>query len=180
MSRIGKQPIKIPEGVQAKMADGILSIKGSKGELAREFKDSIKIELENDFIKLTPKTEDKNNLALWGTYASLVKNMIKGVTDGFSKKLIIEGVGFKAQKEGNDLVLNLGFSHPVRMPIPEGININVEKEKIEISGIDKEKVGGVAAKIRDFKKPEPYKGKGIRYEGEVIRRKAGKKAAGAA
>jgi large subunit ribosomal protein L6 len=178
MSRLGKKPITIPEGVEIKIEDGKVYVKGPKGELERCFDTSVNIKKEDNFIKVAPKEKSTHCFALWGTYVSHIKNMIEGVTEGFSKNLIMEGVGFKAQIEGSDLVLNLGFSHPVTMIIPEGIDVNVEKNKIQVSGINKELVGETAAKIRAFKKPEPYKGKGIRYENEVIRRKAGKKAVG--
>jgi len=180
MSRIGKQPIKIPEDVEIKKETDKLVIRGPKGELARVFNAVINIEVNKDqgLIKLTPQKDDYRTLALWGTFASHIKNMIEGVTKGFSKSLVVEGVGYKVQLEDSNLVMSLGFSHPVKVITPNDLQVTVEKNKIEVSGIDKEKVGTMAAKIRAFKKPEPYKGKGIRYEGEIIRRKAGKKAAG--
>lgn len=178
MSRIGKQPIIIPDDVEVKIDKGVANVKGPKGELNRVFDELVVIEKKDNYLELHPKKVSVHASALWGTYASLLKNMITGVTEGYAKTLILEGVGYKVSTEGNKLVLSLGFSHPVEMKIPEGISINVEKNKIEVSGIDKELVGEVSAKIRAFKKPEPYKGKGIRYENEVIRRKAGKKAIG--
>lgn len=176
MSRIGKKPIAIPEGVEVKAEKGRVSVKGPKGQLERVFDDSIKIIIEDGFVKLAPVSEAEKSSALWGTYASHVQNMIEGVLNGFTKNLIIEGIGYKAATEGKNLVLSLGFSHPVKMPIPAGLEIKTEKNKITVSGADKEAVGQTAAKIRALKKPEPYKGKGIRYENEIVRRKAGKKA----
>jgi len=152
------------------------------GELNRQFKDDISISVSEGVINLEPNRTKKIRRAkeissLWGTYASHINNMLKGVIKEFSKVLVIEGVGFRAAKEGSNLVLNIGFSHPVRAVIPPSIDLKVEKNTITISGPDKEQVGTFAAKIRDFKKPEPYKGKGIRYQNEVVRHKAGKKAA---
>lgn len=178
MSRIGRQPIKIPEGVEVKIEGGTVRVKGPKGELVRVFNDLIDIKKEEDFIKLTPFKKNTRVFAMWGTCASHIKNMIEGVVSGFSKNLAVEGIGYKVQVEGKNLVLNLGFSHPVKMSVPEDVDVKVEKNKIQVSGIDKEKVGEMAAKIRALKKPEPYKGKGIRYENEIVRRKAGKKAVG--
>jgi large subunit ribosomal protein L6 len=176
MSRIGKKPILIPAGVEVKINDGVFSAKGPKGENSRIFKNDIDIAINDGIITLNPVRQTKELSALWGTYASHIQNMIKGVTDGFEKKLIIEGIGFKAQLDGANLVLSLGLSHPVKKEIPQGIKVTTEKSLITISGIDKEKVGQFSAEVRALKKPEPYKGKGIRYENEIIRRKAGKKA----
>lgn len=177
MSLIGKKPISIPDNVEVKMNDGILSVKGPLGELKRLFKNEIAISLSEKEIILKPAKKDKNISALWGTYASHIRNMLAGVTKGFEKKLIIEGIGYKVQLEGQKLILGLGFSHPVKVDIPNTLKVSVEKNNIKIFGIDKEEVGSFSAKIRSLKKPEPYKGKGIRYENEVIRRKTGKKAA---
>lgn len=177
MSLIGKKPILIPDGVQIKMEDGILFVKGPKGELSRFFKDDIDIAIKEKEIILKPRKEDKKFFALWGTYASHIRNMIEGITKSFEKILIMEGIGYKVQLDGQNLVLGLGFSHPVKIEIPKELKIIVEKNVIKISGIDKEKVGSFSAKIRALKKPEPYKGKGIRYDKEFVRRKAGKKAA---
>jgi large subunit ribosomal protein L6 len=180
MSRLGKKPIPVPAGVDVKIEDGRITVKGPKGELVRDFDAKLlKMEKTAEGLVITPQKQNWKILALWGTYASHAKNMMKGVTGGFSKVLVIEGIGFRAQTEGKQLVLNLGFSHPVKMAIPEGIEIKVEKNKINISGFNKELVGQTAATIRSLKKPEPYKGKGIRYEKEIIRKKAGKKAVGA-
>lgn len=184
MSRIGKKPIIIPEGVEVKMENGALGVKGPLGETRRVFKGDISISVDKDKkeINLKPSAEKKISRpkevsALWGTYASHIRNMVLGVTKGFSKSLVIEGVGYRASKEGSTLVLSLGFSHPVKVQIPQGIDSKIEKNIITLSGVDKEQVGAFAAKIKALKKPEPYKGKGIRYEGEIIRHKAGKKAA---
>lgn len=180
MSRLGKKPILIPEKTEAVFKEGIFSVKGPLGELSRFFKNDINIVIDNNSITLAPKKESKEAKVLWGTYVSHIKNMIEGVTKGFEKKLLIEGVGFRAQSDEKNLVLNLGLSHPVTVPAPEKIKVKVEKNIITISGINKEEVGQFSAKIRMFKKPEPYKGKGIRYENEIIRRKAGKKAVASA
>ncbi len=178
MSRIGKKPILVPEKVDAKIDEGIFSVKGPLGELKRDFNiGGINIAIKDNFVILNPEKETKEISALWGTYASHISNMIDGVIKGFEKKMIIEGIGYKAQLEGNKLILNLGLSHPIKMEIPEGLKIQTEKNVIIVTGIDKEKVGQFSAEIRRLKKPEPYKGKGIRYEKEFVRRKAGKKAA---
>ena len=154
-------------------------VKGPKGELKNKIRQEIKVEIENKELKLKPVIFYKETGALWGTYYSLIKNMIEGVVKGFEKKLEIEGVGFRAAIEGENLVLNLGFSNPIKIKAPSGIKFNTDKNVITISGIDKQLVGQIAAEIRSKRKPEPYRGKGIKYLGEVIRRKAGKKAVGA-
>ena len=179
MSRIGKKPIPIPQGVEVKEENGKIRVKGPKGELDRAVNPEIKVSLQDNQILFSVQKEGKNAKALWGLNRALVANMVRGVSEGFEKKLEIEGVGYKARMEGNNLILEVGFSHPVKIEPPEGITISVEKNIITISGIDREKVGQIAAKIRRVKPPEPYKGKGIRYEGEQIRRKVGKKAAAA-
>lgn len=177
MSRLAKQPIAIPQGVEVKKDGDQITIKGPKGELSRSFKtDVISIEV-SDTIAVTLVENTVFSRALLGTYASHIKNMIHGVTEGFDKKLIVEGVGFRSEVKGNELHMSLGFSHPVVMEIPEGISAIAEKNKITISGTDKEATNQFAAQVRAKKKPEPYKGKGIRYEGEIIRRKQGKKSA---
>lgn len=177
MSRIGKKEIVIPQGVEVKK-DGLnISVKGPKGTLTREFRDDIEIKIEGVNITLNVKRNDKFSKALWGTYASHLMNMIKGVVTPFEKKLILEGVGFKSELKGKELHLALGFSHPVVVAIPEGLTVTVEKNNIGVSGIDKELVGSFTASVRALKKPEPYKGKGFRYHDEVIRRKQGKKTA---
>ncbi len=175
MSRIGKQTIVIPEKTEVTKSDGVIMVKGPLGELKREFKDIIEVKIDGNEIILNPKEETPFTRALWGTYASHIKNMIDGVNKLYEKKLIVEGVGFKVELKGKELTLALGFSHPVNIEIPENVEVAVEKNNISISSIDKELVGQFAAKIKAFKKPEPYKGKGIRYEGEIIRRKQGKK-----
>ena len=185
MSRLGKKPILIPEGVEVKFENGVLAIKGPLGQIKRSFKDDIIFSVSKGVIGLSPNKmkkarRSKETVSLWGTYASHVCNMILGVIKGFSKTLVIEGVGYRALKEGSALILSLGFSHLVKVEIPQGIDLKVEKNMIIISGVNKEEVGTFAAKIRDFKKPEPYKGKGIRYQNEVIRHKAGKKAVASA
>lgn len=177
MSRVGKQQINIPAGTTATLADGVFNVKGPKGELTRAFKDAIVITIAGGMITLVPKKEDKSTRALWGTYASHIKNMVGGVNTPYVKKLILEGVGFKSEVKGKSLDLALGFSHPVNVVIPEGLTVTAEKNNITVTGIDKEMVGAFASKVRSLKKPEPYKGKGFHYEGEVVRRKQGKKSA---
>jgi large subunit ribosomal protein L6 len=176
MSRIAKHPIKLPEGVEAKLAGKKLSIKGKKGQLELVVCNDITAEMVDGAVVLKKATESRHARNMWGTTSSLVRGMIKGVTEGYQKKLVIEGVGYRAALQGKDLVLQIGFSHEVRYLIPAGIEIKVPKQtEIEISGIDKQKVGQVAAELYLMKRPEPYKGKGINYEGRRIRRKEGKK-----
>jgi large subunit ribosomal protein L6 len=177
MSRIGKQIITIPEGTTINFSDGTFTVKGPKGELTKTFKDNIEIAINGNEITLKPLDTTNFSQALWGTYASHIVNMITGVNTPYEKKLEVEGVGFRVNLEGKTLVMSLGFSHDVRMDVPEGVEVSVEKNTITVSGIDKETVGQFAANIRAKKKPEPYKGKGIRYVGEYIRRKQGKKSA---
>lgn len=176
MSRLGKQPIVLPAGVEASFVDGVLTVKKGNNSLSREVKNDVEIKVDGDTITLTPKSGSELAPALWGTYAAHARNMIEGVTTGFKKVLEIEGVGYRAEVKGTKLVLLMGFSHPVEMEIPSGITVVVEKGVVTISGIDKEVVGQFAADVRKVKKPEPYKGKGIRYQGEYIIRKQGKKA----
>ena len=176
MSRLGKQPIALPSGVEATFTDGTLTVKGPKGTLSREVKDAVKVTVENGAIALEPANDSKEAQALWGTYASHATNMVQGVTEGFEKSLEIEGVGYRAEIKGTSIVLNVGFSHPVELAFPEGVTAEVEKNVIKITGIDKDVVGQYAANVRKVRKPEPYKGKGIRYQGEYIIRKQGKKA----
>lgn len=173
MSRIGKYPIEIPQGVTVSFENGVLTVKGGKGELKREIPNTVSISLSEKDITLTPN--DVQDTAIWGTIASHVSNMIDGVSKGFEKKLQIEGIGYKGEVKGNEIHFALGFSHPVIVSIPEGLSVTIEKGTITVSGINKEAVGHFAAKIRDYKKPEPYKGKGIRYVGEFIHMKQGKK-----
>lgn len=180
MSRLGKKPIIIPSGVEIKLDQNQIIVKGLKGEIKQAIHPMVIINLEDKNLKISVKNpEEKKQRALWGTYVRLLQNMIEGVTKGFEKKLQLVGIGFRAQVSGNKLVLNIGFSHPVDYQIPAGIKVDVEKDIITISGIDKQLVGEVAAQIRRLKKPEPYKGMGIRYLGEVVRKKAGKKAVAA-
>tara|TARA_B100000745_G_C20118621_1_gene382967 strand:- start:11 stop:544 length:534 start_codon:yes stop_codon:yes gene_type:complete len=176
MSRLGKQPVTIPNGVEASFADGTLTVKGPKGTLTQEMRDDVTITVADGTITVAPANETKEARALWGTYAALTRNLITGVTEGFEKKLEIEGVGYRAEAQGQKLTVNVGFSHPVLLDVPEGLTATVEKNVITIAGIDKEAVGQFAANVRKVKKPEPYKGKGIRYQGEYIIRKQGKKA----
>lgn len=176
MSRTGKLAIKIPAGVEVASASDMLTVKGKGGTLTRPVHPAIEIAIDGGMISLMPKNDTRLARALWGTYAAHVRNMVSGVGAPFSKKLDVQGIGYRAELAGKSLKLNLGFSHPVIMEIPEGLTALVEKNIITISGIDKEAVGQFAAKVRALKKPEPYKGKGIRYEGEVVREKAGKKA----
>lgn len=176
MSRLGKQPVTIPAGVTIENGDGVITVKGPKGTLTRDIKKDVSISIEGDVLTLTPgKTQAAP--ALWGTYASHIRNMIEGVTTGFTKILEIEGVGYRAEVKGNQLVLNVGFSHPVPLAIPEGITATVEKSVITMVAADKDMLGQFAANVRKVREPEPYKGKGIRYRGEYIIRKQGKKAA---
>lgn len=176
MSRIGKQPITIPSGVTVSIEDRRVVIKGPKGEISRPLRPEIKAEVKENQILLSPKIETKKTQALWGLSRAILAHTVEGVSRGFEKKLELEGVGYRVNMEGKNLVFQLGFSHPVPFAAPQGIDLKAEKNVITVSGFDKELVGETAAKIRALKKPEPYKGKGIRYQGEVIRRKAGKKA----
>lgn len=176
MSRIGKKPVAIPAGVTATIEGGQLSVKGPKGTLAMPLRDEISYSVENDGISVQPANKTKQARAFWGMQRTLVQNLVTGVTEGFSKKLLITGVGYRANSQGKTLKLQLGYSHDVDFEIPEGIEIKTpDNTTVEISGIDKQKVGQVAAEIRRWRKPEPYKGKGIKYAGEFIFRKEGKK-----
>ena len=178
MSRIGKQTVIIPAGTEAKLTGTTFSVKGPKGTLTRDFPGAVTLHINGNEITFTPNKEGNRTInALWGTYASHVKNMVIGVNEGYSKKLVLEGVGFKSDVAGNTLNLALGFSHPVKITIPAGLTVTAEKNNITVSGIDKELVGSFTASVRANKKPEPYKGKGFHYSDEVIRRKQGKKAA---
>lgn len=177
MSRIGKTPIAIPGGVEVKIEENIIEIKGPKGLLNQLIHPLVKVEqVENSLVLKIADENDRSQRALWGLFGSLIKNMIIGVTEGFTKQLEINGVGMKAAVSGKKLILNVGFSHPVEFEIPQGINITVEGNIIKVSGIDKKLVGETAAQIRKIKKVEPYKGKGIKYVGEQFIRKAGKAA----
>jgi large subunit ribosomal protein L6 len=176
MSRIGKKAVPIPAGVTASMADGTLSVKGPKGELTMPMSDLISYEMKDEGLLVKPANDSKAARAFWGMQRTLVQNLVTGVTEGFTKVLEITGVGYRANSQGKNLKLQLGYSHDVDFAIPEGIDIKTpDNTTVEISGIDKQKVGQVAAEIRRWRKPEPYKGKGIKYRGEYIFRKEGKK-----
>ena len=178
MSRIGKVPISIPDGVTAKVEKNVVKIKGPKGEIEQKVDPSITVSLKDGLIQLERPTDHRQHRAFHGLYRSLIANMVAGVSEGFSKKLEIIGVGYRVELIGRSLVLQLGYSHPIVCAPPDGIDIIVNAPtKFEVTGISKELVGLVAAKIRSFRPPEPYKGKGIRYVGENVRRKAGKSAA---
>ncbi|OIO39954.1 MAG: 50S ribosomal protein L6 [Candidatus Omnitrophica bacterium CG1_02_49_10] len=178
MSRVGKKPINVPAGVKVTVLDGTISVEGAKGKLKMSMNPRIKLEQKDSVVTLTSAANAKEDSAIHGLMRSLINNMVIGVTKGYAKELEITGVGYKAQVNGKALVLQLGFSHPVNFKIPNGVTIAVPKPtSINISGMDKQLVGEVAATIRNFYKPEPYKGKGIKYAGEQIRRKAGKAAA---
>lgn len=175
MSRIGRMPIAIPQGVTVNVDGNVVSVKGPKGELTRTLNKDMIIEVEGNTVLVKRPSDEKEHRALHGLTRTLIANMVTGVSQGFKKTLEIAGVGYRASKSGNKLNLSLGFSHPVEVDPPAGITIDVPApNRIVVSGIDKETVGAVAAKIRSFREPEPYKGKGIKYEGEVIRRKVGK------
>ncbi|HUD02418.1 MAG TPA: 50S ribosomal protein L6 [Candidatus Paceibacterota bacterium] len=177
MSRLAKRPIALPAKTELTFKANELSVKGPKGTLTKAGHRLIGIENVPEGVQVSTKADTLEARALVGTYASHVRNMLEGVTKGFTKKLLVEGVGYKWEVQGKTLNLALGFSHPVKMDIPEGLTVKAEKNALIIDGFDKELVGQFAANVRALKKPEPYKGKGIRYEGEVIRRKQGKKAA---
>lgn len=176
MSRIGKKPVAVPSGVTVALNGSDLSVKGPKGELAMSFVPEVTASHENDAITIRPSNDTKRARSMWGMQRSMVSNLIEGVTNGFSKKLGLQGVGYRAQMKGSALNLQLGFSHDINFPVPEGIKIETpDQTTIVVSGIDKQLVGETAAKIREYRKPEPYKGKGVRYDGEYVFRKEGKK-----
>ncbi|MDT0507365.1 50S ribosomal protein L6 [Novosphingobium sp. MMS21-SN21R] len=176
MSRIGKKPVTIPSGVTASIADGVLSVKGPKGSLSLTLRDEISYTVDGDTILVKPANATKAARAFWGMQRTMVDNLVTGVTQGYTKVLEITGVGYRANSQGKNLKLQLGYSHDVDFAVPEGIEIKTpDNTTVEISGIDKQKVGQVAAEIRRWRKPEPYKGKGIKYRGEFIFRKEGKK-----
>lgn len=177
MSRIGKQPIAILPGVRVEIQDGAITVIGPQGMLRRNIMPEIEVVVRGDEIIVSPRSSSRKTPAFWGLTRALIANMVQGVAAGFEKKLEFEGIGYRAAMEGVSLVMQLGFSHPVRYDPPEGVTLKVERNTITISGADREAVGSAAAAIRAKKPPEPYKGKGIRYQGEVIRRKAGKKGA---
>ena len=176
MSRIGKRAVAIPSGVTASIEGGLLTVKGPKGALTLGLRDEISYTVEGDAIVVKPANDTKAARAFWGMQRTLVSNLVEGVTQGFSNTLEITGVGYRAQAQGKTLRLQLGYSHDVNFPVPEGIEVKTpDNTTVEISGIDKQAVGQVAAEIRRWRKPEPYKGKGIKYRGEYIFRKEGKK-----
>lgn len=175
MSRIGKQKISIPEKTEVSVSDDTVFVKGPFGKLSRKLHPAISVIVENNEVVVTPAITSSLAQALWGTYTSHIKNMVQGVNEVFEKKLIVEGIGYRVNLLDKSLKLIVGFSHPIVFKVPEGITVDVKKNNISISGPDKEKVGQFTAEIRAIKKSEPYKGKGIRYENEVVRRKQGKK-----
>jgi len=176
MSRIGKKPVAIPSGVTANVAGQTISIKGPKGTLQLAFNDDVAVKMEGGTVQIDPANDSKRARAMWGTVRALLANVVNGVTKGFERRLEITGVGYRAAVQGKNLQLQLGYSHEVNYPIPEGIAIATPKPtEIVVTGIDKQKVGQVAAEIRGYRPPEPYKGKGIKYAGEYIFRKEGKK-----
>jgi len=177
MSRIGKKGIDIPKNTEVKVDGNVVSVKGPLGELSKKFDKNIVITVSSDRVELKPVKESLENNALWGTYASHIKNMIEGVNKNYTKRLIVEGVGYKADVAPAEIVFKVGFSHPVKVSIPKGLKVSSEKGILVITGINKELVSSFASGLRSIKKPEPYKGKGIRFEDEVIRRKEGKKTA---
>ena len=177
MSRLGKLPIQLTSGMEAKIADGFIVVKSSKGELRQKLHEDVKVDITDNVIKVSVNDpENKKQKALWGLFYSLIRNMVTGLSEGFTKKLEIIGVGYRVAAAGKKLNLSLGFSHPVVFDLPEGVNATVEANTITLSGADKQLVGEMAAQIRKIRKPEPYKGKGIKYSDEIIRRKEGKAA----
>lgn len=177
MSRIGKRIITLPPNTELKLGGNTLSVKGPLGELVRELHPIIEVKVNGNEVTLLPKKMTLESRALWGTFASHINNMVSGVNKPFEKKLILEGIGYKSEVKSDKIVFALGFSHPVEVMIPKTLKVTAEKNNITVSGSNKEEVGLFAANIRALKKPEPYKGKGMRYDGEVIRRKQGKKSA---
>ena len=175
MSKVGKLPVAIPAGVTVNVANGLISVKGPKGELKQSFHDEIDIKVEGSEVQLSTKNNAKQTNAYHGLYRSLINNMVKGVTDGFTKTLVITGVGYRAEVKGKELVMNLGYSSDYIAIIPDGLTVVATPDgKLTVTGIDKQLVGEFCSQVRKLRKPEPYKGKGIRYETEVIRRKVGK------
>ena len=175
MSRIGKKPIALPAGVQVELKDGWVSVKGQKGALQRPFLEGLEMDMTDGIITVRRMRDDKRSRSYHGLMRTLIANMVEGVSKGFEKKLEIVGIGYRSELKGSDLALFLGYSHPINFPLPAGISAEIEKQTlVTIKGIDKELVGQTAAKIRDLRKPDPYKGKGVKYAGEVLRKKAGK------
>ena len=180
MSRIGKLPIPVASGVEVKVADGVVRVKGPKGELQQRLVAHTSVEVGDGSVSVARDSDHKTARAMHGLMRSLLSNMVTGVTTGFRKDLEIVGLGYRAETKGRSLVLSVGYSHPVEMPVPEGLEVGLDGQtKISVTGTDKQRVGQFAAEIRQVRKPEPYKGKGIRYAGEQIRRKVGKAAVGA-
>ena len=176
MSRIGKNPIAVPDGVTVEVSGQQVTVKGKLGELSATVVDEVEVSRDGGLIVLKPRNDSIRAQKMWGTSRSVVGNLVRGVAEGFTRKLEINGVGYRAQVQGKELVLQLGYSHEIRFPIPEGVSIACpEQNRIVLSGADKQKVGQAAAEIRGFRPPEPYKGKGIKYDDENIRRKEGKK-----
>ena len=178
MSRVGKNPITIPDKVNVKLQDGMITVTGPKGELEFRPHKDMKISMENNSITVNRPSNIRHHRALHGTTRQMINNLILGISEGFTKELEINGVGYQASKDGNRLKLQLGFSHDIFMDLPDGISIKVDRNILVVSGIDKQLVGEVAAKIRSLRKPEPYKGKGVRYRGELVRTKQGKTVGG--
>jgi large subunit ribosomal protein L6 len=181
MSRIGKKPVMIPAGVEVKLTDGMIEVKGPNGTLQAVLHEAVKVDVQEledgKAIIVTPvNEEDLVAKAMWGTTRANIANMVNGVTEGFSKSLEVVGVGYKVNMKGKDVVFDVGYSHPVEFKVPEGITVTVEKNAVTVTGADRQMVGEVAAEMRKIRKPEPYKGKGIKYTDEVVRRKAGKAA----
>jgi large subunit ribosomal protein L6 len=176
MSRVGKKPVVIPSGVNASVEGQMVKVKGPKGALELMLHDDVSAKVESDGVKIDPKYETKRARAMWGTYRALVANLIEGVAKGYERRLEISGVGYRAALQGKTLQIQLGYSHDINYPVPEGITITLPKvTEVVVAGIDRQKVGQVAAEIRAFRKPEPYKGKGVKYSDEFIFRKEGKK-----
>ena len=175
MSRIGKKPIALPKGVKVEIKDGLVSVQGQKGALNRPLLEGVEVDIAESVVTLRRTNDSKRSRSYHGLMRTLVANMVEGVSNGFEKKLEIVGIGYRSELKGGNLALYLGYSHPIDFPLPQGITADIEKQTlVTIKGIDKELVGQVAAKIRDLRKPDPYKGKGVKYAGEVLRKKAGK------
>ena len=174
MSRIGRKPINIPAGVEAKLSDGVMTVKGPKGTLSHKIPSKMSVAIDDGVVTVTRPDDKKESRSLHGLTRTLISNMVKGVTDGITKELEVNGVGYRVQKQGNTLVLNLGYSHQVKVPEVDGIKFEVQGNKITVLGADKQQVGQIAANVRAKRPPEPYKGKGIKYVNEIIRRKEGK------
>lgn len=176
MSRIGKNPVQVPDGVSVEVSGQNVTAKGTKGELSASFTDDVVITLDGNVVTVAPREGAAKARQMWGMARSMINNLVEGVSNGFTKKLLISGVGYRAAMKGSDLVMQLGFSHEVIVPVPAGIDIKCpDQTTIEISGADKQKVGQIASNIRSFRPPEPFKGKGVRYDGEYVVRKEGKK-----